>query len=183
MFSRSVASDSLVTPWASLSVGFPRQEYWVGCHFLLQRIFLSQELNSSPALAGGFFTAESPGKPSLNSSSPIKQSPSSSSGDTYANSLTRLFELFGRNQDSYPGGRWWLHADHKHTDPRLVGTSRLMNEITKTSPRYLNAKQSEQSPQAATLRPNVSFKNPSLKAIREFRTFAPSCLFLLGTLQ
>ena len=39
-----------MTPWtvahqAPLSMGFPRQEYGVGCHFLLQEIFLTQELN------------------------------------------------------------------------------------------------------------------------------------------
>ena len=28
-----------------LSMGFPRQEYRTGCHFLLQGIFLTQELN------------------------------------------------------------------------------------------------------------------------------------------
>ena len=38
-------------PWAvdhraPLSMGFSRQEYWVGCHFLLQGIFLTQGLNS-----------------------------------------------------------------------------------------------------------------------------------------
>ena len=46
---------------APLSMGCPRQ---VGCHFLLQGIFLTQ--GSSPHLvsciAGGFFTTESPGK-------------------------------------------------------------------------------------------------------------------------
>jgi len=30
---------------ASLSMGFSRQEYWGGCHFLFQGIFLTQELN------------------------------------------------------------------------------------------------------------------------------------------
>ena len=30
---------------APLSMGFSRQEYWSGCHFLLQGIFLTQELN------------------------------------------------------------------------------------------------------------------------------------------
>ena len=40
----------LVTPWttacqAPLSVRFSRQEYWTGCHFLLQGIFLTQGLN------------------------------------------------------------------------------------------------------------------------------------------
>ena len=30
---------------APLSMGFSRQEYWVGCHALLQGIFLTQELN------------------------------------------------------------------------------------------------------------------------------------------
>ena len=39
------------TPWtvarqAPLSKGFPRQEYWSGCYFLLQGIFLTQEWNS-----------------------------------------------------------------------------------------------------------------------------------------
>ena len=39
----SVMSNS-VTPWAvarqaPLSVGFPRQEYWSGCHVLLQGVF------------------------------------------------------------------------------------------------------------------------------------------------
>ena len=41
---------TLATPWtvarqAPLSMGFSRQEYWVGCHFLLQGIFPTQELN------------------------------------------------------------------------------------------------------------------------------------------
>ena len=40
----------LVTPWtlahqAPMFVGLPRQEYWVGCHFLLQGIFLTQGSN------------------------------------------------------------------------------------------------------------------------------------------
>ena len=39
-----------VNPWtvahqAPLSVGFPRQEYWSGCYFLLQEIFLTQGSN------------------------------------------------------------------------------------------------------------------------------------------
>ena len=43
-------SDSFVTPWTvacqcPLSMGFPRQEYWSGFHFLLQEIFLTQESN------------------------------------------------------------------------------------------------------------------------------------------
>ena len=39
-----------VTPWtvtrqAFLFVGFPRQEYWSGSHYLLQGIFPTQRLN------------------------------------------------------------------------------------------------------------------------------------------
>ena len=45
----SVVSDSAnpctVACQAILSMGFPRQEYWSGCHFLLQRIFLIQWSN------------------------------------------------------------------------------------------------------------------------------------------
>ena len=48
VFSHSVVSNSL--PWtvahqAHLSIGFPRQAYSMGCHFLLQGIFLDQESN------------------------------------------------------------------------------------------------------------------------------------------
>jgi len=50
LFSHSVESDSFATPWtvahqAPLSMGFSRQEYWMGCHFLLQGIFLTQRAN------------------------------------------------------------------------------------------------------------------------------------------
>jgi len=43
-------SDSLAAPWtvarqAPLSMAFPRQEYWSGWHFLLQRIFSTQGWN------------------------------------------------------------------------------------------------------------------------------------------
>ena len=43
-------SDSFATPLtvasqAPLSMGFPRQEYWVHCHFLLQGSFSTQGLN------------------------------------------------------------------------------------------------------------------------------------------
>ena len=62
-------SDSFATPWtvvhqASLSMGFPRPEYWSGL-----RIPPPEDLPDpgikrvSPALAGGFFTTEPLGKP------------------------------------------------------------------------------------------------------------------------
>ena len=45
---------------------FPGKNTGVGYHFLLQGIFSTQGLNPEfPALAGGFFTAESQGKPGL----------------------------------------------------------------------------------------------------------------------
>ena len=50
MLSHSVMSSCFVTPWtvarrAPLSMGFPRQKYWSGIHFLLQRIFPAQPSN------------------------------------------------------------------------------------------------------------------------------------------
>ena len=60
-----------VTPWtvacqAPLSMEFPRQEYWSGCHFLLQGIFLTQGpnpyLSHKSTLVGGFFTTAPPGR-------------------------------------------------------------------------------------------------------------------------
>ena len=51
----------LLCPW-----DLPSKNTGVGCHFLLQGIFpihLPDVPPPSPALAGGFFTPESPGKP------------------------------------------------------------------------------------------------------------------------
>ena len=68
MLSCSIMFNS-VTPWteaqqASLSMGFSRQEYWSGfpCPPPGDLPDLGIE-PASPALAGGFFTTESPGKP------------------------------------------------------------------------------------------------------------------------
>ena len=58
-----------VTPWtlarqAPLSVGFPRREYWSGFLFPSPGNLLESGIKPvSPALAGKFFTAASPGKP------------------------------------------------------------------------------------------------------------------------
>ena len=63
-------SDSFVTPWtvacqSSLSMGFPRQEYWSELPFTPAGDLPDPEIKPiSPALAGGFFTTEPPGKPS-----------------------------------------------------------------------------------------------------------------------
>ena len=58
-------------PWtvahqAPLSTGFPRQEYWNGLPFPSRGDLPDPGIEPvSPALAGGFFTTESPGKPSI----------------------------------------------------------------------------------------------------------------------
>ena len=58
-----------MTPWtvalqASLSGGFPRQEYWSGLPPLSQGELRYPQIQSvSPALAERFFTTEPPGKP------------------------------------------------------------------------------------------------------------------------
>ena len=59
----------LATPWAvacqvPLSMGFPRQEYWRGLPFASPGDLPNPRMSPvSPALAGGFFTVEPPGKP------------------------------------------------------------------------------------------------------------------------
>ena len=63
-------SNSFATPWTvahqtSLSMGFPRQEYWSGLSLPSSGIFLTQGLNLCSCIAGGFFTTELPGKPLL----------------------------------------------------------------------------------------------------------------------
>ena len=64
----SVMSDS-ANPWtvahqAPLCLGFPRQEYWSGLPFSFPGDCPDPGIKpASPALAGGFFTTEPPGKP------------------------------------------------------------------------------------------------------------------------
>ena len=49
---------------AFLSMGFPRPEYWSGLPFPFSGNLHDPGIKpQSPALAGGFFTAEPPGKP------------------------------------------------------------------------------------------------------------------------
>ena len=65
-------SDSSVTPWtparqAPLSMGFPRQEYQSRLLFPFSGDLPDPGIKpASPALAGEFFTTESPGKPLKN---------------------------------------------------------------------------------------------------------------------
>ena len=72
MLSLSVVSDclqphGLVAHQAPLSMEFPRQEYWNELSFpspmVLPRPGVEPESLATPALAGGFFTTEPPGKP------------------------------------------------------------------------------------------------------------------------
>ena len=65
--SRWATSDSFATPWtvacqASLSMGFPRQEYWSGLPFPSPgdppNPGIEPAFSASPALSGGFFTTE-----------------------------------------------------------------------------------------------------------------------------
>ena len=62
---QTLATPFTVARYAPLSMGFPSKNTGVGCHFLLQGIFPTQGSNSSPVLAGRFFTTEPPGKPFL----------------------------------------------------------------------------------------------------------------------
>ena len=58
------ATSWTVACQAPLSKGFPREEYWNGLRFPSPRILLNPGIEpTSPALAGGVFTAELPGKP------------------------------------------------------------------------------------------------------------------------
>ena len=85
MCSRLLQSVQLfVTPWTAahqspLSMGFSRQEYWSGCHTLLQGIFPTQGLD--PSLLGllcwqaGSLPLAPPGKPLSISCSVAKSCP------------------------------------------------------------------------------------------------------------
>ena len=70
LFSHQVMSYSFATAYtvqlhqAPLSMGFPRQEYWSGLPFPSPGDLPDPGITpASPALAGGLFTSEPPGKP------------------------------------------------------------------------------------------------------------------------
>ena len=69
VLSRFSHTRLFATPWtvacqAPLSTGFPRQEYWSGLPFPSPGDLSDPGMEPmSPALAGKFFTSESPGKP------------------------------------------------------------------------------------------------------------------------
>ena len=74
--SRSVVSDFVtllpVACQTPLSMEFLRQEYWVGCDFLLQGIFPAQGSNQGlNALQANSLPSELPGKPSRLRQMPI----------------------------------------------------------------------------------------------------------------
>ena len=50
-------------PGSSVQGDFPGKTTGVGCHFLLWNLLRSGIEPESPALAGGLFTTEPPGKP------------------------------------------------------------------------------------------------------------------------
>ena len=106
-------SESFATPWSvacqtPLSMGFPRQEYWSGLPFPLLGNLPNPGIEPmSPELAGGFFTAEAPGKPSFSRLG-----------------LTKLRSLF---QKSYSD---WL--DVYYVFPHIQYTSDRIEVYTKT---------------------------------------------------
>ena len=54
------------SPQVPLSMGFPRQEYWSVLPFPTSGNLPNPRIKPTfPALAGGFFSTESPGKPML----------------------------------------------------------------------------------------------------------------------
>ena len=62
-----IVSDNLAIPCtvgcqATLSVGFPRQEYWMGWHFLFQEIFLIRDWKGVSCIVGRFLTTQPPGE-------------------------------------------------------------------------------------------------------------------------
>ena len=83
-------SDSSETPWtvahqAPLSMGFSRPEYWSGLPFLTPADLPNPGTElPSPALAGGFFTTEPPGKPVCTYAHLIKRQLKSLAGEVKA---------------------------------------------------------------------------------------------------
>ena len=88
-------------PWSialqvPLSMGFPRQEYWSGLPFPSPGDFPNAGIEpTSPALAGGFFTTELPGKPK------------------------KKYSLRGVTQHTFIPGMWYSKQDSASAGTRM----------------------------------------------------------------
>ena len=102
--SNSFATRSTVSCQPPLSMGFPRQEYWSGLPFPSPGDLPDPEIE--PCIAGRFFTAEPPGKPTDKVSTVLFQE---SSSNEY------LFHMLW-NQDQS-----WLPRSKSGTKIRIQG--------------------------------------------------------------
>ena len=98
------------SPPGSSVHGIFQQEYWRGCHFLLQGIFLIKP--ESPALVGGFFTTEPPGKSQSIFTSLLKKKKKGSSNlnpywnQTYLSALKSILGLWTQISPSVENQMW-----------------------------------------------------------------------------
>lgn len=67
-------------------------------------------------------------------------------------------------------GGWYIQAEHRHGNPRLVRTGRL-TEIPGTGPCYLTTNQSRKITYPAALPLNTAYKNSPPKLIRQSEPF------------
>ena len=98
-------------------MGFPRQEYQSGCHFLHQGIFPTQESNPLSCLAGRFFTSEPPGKLIIMCLSNLNDQKAL----TYHGTSNPVIELLGVPQG--PGARWGPGAVWRYCTQAKLQTS------------------------------------------------------------
>ena len=90
--------SDFANPWTAvhqvpLSVEFSRQEYWRGLPFPPPGNLAYPEIKPvSPALAGGFFTTQPPGKPTRNSCRESKEE-EEAFGFTVAGTLVEQAEI------------------------------------------------------------------------------------------
>ena len=68
----SIKSSAYINPWTEV---FSKEEYWSGCHALLQGIFVTQKSNPCSlhlSSTGGFFTTRTTWEVLINTSLPIQ---------------------------------------------------------------------------------------------------------------
>lgn len=73
-----------------------------------------------------------------------------------------------------------VEDEHKHMDPRLVGTRKLMIEIPGIPPSYLTTNQSEEGHTPCSTSPKFALKHSTLKPMGEFGPFEHELPILLA---
>ena len=140
----SVKPDS-ATPWtvahqAPLSMGFSRQEYGVGCHFLLQGIFPTQGLNSGLLHCRQIQDIEGFGEYPVSEGIISLQNDRSSSYKKYVEIQNVLVKALNTIRDQFARSNFGKVYNELDADQQEIVRKAIPNRISESEPKDVSKK-------------------------------------------